>query len=126
MTVPTNLRYTAEHEWVSTDGNIVEVGITEYAANALGDIVFVGLPRVGETLSAGQICGEIESTKSVSDLHNPVEGEVVEINEALSDGYGVINSDPYGGGWLFRMRVDNPIQLLDAEAYAVVIEEKQS
>jgi glycine cleavage system H protein len=124
MIVPAILSYTADHEWIRLDGDVATVGITEYAANALGDVVFVGLPRVGEKLTAGQVCGEIESIKSVSDLYNPVDSEVVEVNDALSENSGAINTDPYGAGWLFRIRVTGPIELLDAAAYAALTEDK--
>jgi len=118
MSVPTDLQYTAEHEWLRLDGDVVTIGITEFAASALGDVVFVGLPDVGARLTAGQVCGEVESTKSVSDLYNPVDGEVVEVNAALADGPGAVNTDPYGAGWLFRLRVSGPVELLDAAGYA--------
>jgi glycine cleavage system H protein len=117
MSVPADLQYTAEHEWLRLDGGVATVGITEFAASALGDVVFVGLPDVGARLTAGAVCGEVESTKSVSDLYNPVDGEVVEVNAALADEPGAVNTDPYGEGWLFRLRVDGPIDLLDAAAY---------
>jgi glycine cleavage system H protein len=120
VTIPSDLAYTTDHEWVRTDGDITTVGITAYAASALGDIVFVGPPNVGETVSAGQTCGEVESTKSVSDLNAPVAGEVVEVNEVLADEPGLVNSDPYGAGWMFRVRVGTGYPadgLLDAAAY---------
>ena len=119
MSVPTDLRYTAEHEWLRLDGDVATVGITEFAAAALGDVVFVGLPEVGARLTAGQVCGEVESTKSVSDLYNPVDGEIVEVNTALDDEPGAVNTDPYGAGWLFRLRVSGPVELLDAAGYLV-------
>ncbi|HEX4359224.1 MAG TPA: glycine cleavage system protein GcvH [Pseudonocardia sp.] len=117
MSVPTDLQYTAEHEWLRLNGDIATIGITEFAAAALGDVVFVGLPDVGVRLTAGQVCGEVESTKSVSDLYNPVDGEVVEVNAELADEPGAVNTDPYGAGWLFRLRVSGPVELLDAAAY---------
>jgi glycine cleavage system H protein len=125
LTIPADLAYTRSHEWVAADGDIATVGITSYAATALGDIVFVGLPAPGETLTACQPCGEVESTKSVSDLSAPLTGEVVEVNEALSGEPGLINSDPYGAGWVFRIRADGsfgglPEGLLDAAAYAAL------
>ena len=124
MTIPADLRYTRDHEWLRTDGDTATVGITAFAAAALGDVVFVGPPSVGDTLCAGQACGEIESTKSVSDLNAPAGGEVVEINNSLGEDPGLVNSDPYGSGWLFRVRVDGPLgDLLDATAYAALIEE---
>jgi len=121
LTIPADLAYTSSHEWVATDGDIATVGITSYAATALGDIVFVSLPPAGETVTAGQACGEVESTKSVSDLTAPLTGEVVEVNEALADDPAVINSDPYGAGWMFRVRAGGPgPALLDAAAYAAL------
>jgi glycine cleavage system H protein len=117
MSVPTDLQYTAEHEWLRLDGDVATIGITEFAASALGDVVFVGLPDVGARLTAGQVCGEVESTKSVSDLYNPVDGEVVEVNAELADEPSAVNTDPYGAGWLFRLRVSGPVRLLDAAGY---------
>ncbi|HWN31489.1 MAG TPA: glycine cleavage system protein GcvH [Pseudonocardia sp.] len=117
MSVPADLQYTAEHEWLRQDGDVATIGITEFAAAALGDVVFVGLPEVGQRLTAGQVCGEVESTKSVSDLYNPVDGEVVEVNSALADEPGAVNTDPYGAGWLFRLRVSGQVELLDAAGY---------
>lgn len=110
--IPGELKYTAEHEWVRGDENdSVTVGITHYAQDSLGDIVFVSLPSVGEAVTAGQACGEVESTKSVSELFAPVDGEIVEVNSGLDDAPEVINSEPYGQGWLMRIRMDNPTQL---------------
>ncbi len=127
MSVPEQLRYTEEHEWVSgLDGEdgIVTVGITDYAAEALGDIVYVSLPAEGDAVTAGEPCGEAESTKSVSDIYSPLSGEVVAVNQAVTEDPGTINADPYGEGWLYRIRIDddNP-ELLDAEAYSKIIEE---
>jgi glycine cleavage system H protein len=109
---PDDLSYTAEHEWVreAADG-VVRVGITEYAQDALGDIVFVSLPAVGDALSGGDTCGELESTKSVSDIYAPVSGEVVAINDALEGTPEVVNSDPYGEGWLFDVKLSDPSAL---------------
>jgi glycine cleavage system H protein len=127
VSVPEQLRYTEEHEWVAgldNEDGVVTVGITAYAADALGDIVFVELPEVGAAIEAGEPCGEAESTKSVSDLYAPVTGEVTAVNAAVADDPGMINSDPYGEGWLFKVRVDSdPSDLLDAAAYAKLIEE---
>lgn len=103
MSVPPDLQYSPEHEWLRIDGHLARVGITHHAAAALGDIVFVELPRAGQRLASGEVCGEIESTKSVSELFSPVDGDVVAVNEALSADSGVINSDPYGAGWLFQL-----------------------
>ncbi|HWG02136.1 MAG TPA: glycine cleavage system protein GcvH [Trebonia sp.] len=105
MSVPAELRYTEEHEWVSIDGTTASVGITDYAAQSLGDVVYVSLPAVGAAVTAGDPCGEVESTKSVSDLYSPVDGEVTEINEELGDDPGLVNAEPYGAGWMFRVRL---------------------
>ncbi|OLR94292.1 glycine cleavage system protein GcvH [Actinokineospora bangkokensis] len=119
MTNPQNLSYTQEHEWIDlADTTAAAVGITKYAADSLGDVVFVQLPEVGARATAGEPLGEIESTKSVSDLYAPVGGEVVEINEAVVDNPELVNLDPFGDGWLFRVRVDGtPEGLLDAAGY---------
>jgi glycine cleavage system H protein len=124
-TVPDHLRYTAEHEWVSavSDG-ITRVGITEYAAEQLGDIVYAELPAEGDNVTAGESCGELESTKSVSDLFAPVSGEVVAVNTEIAQQPELINGDPFGEGWLFSVRVDgDPDGLLDADEYAALIKE---
>lgn len=105
MSVPAELHYTEEHEWVSIAGDTATVGITDYAAQQLGDVVYVSLPAVGTAVTSGEPCGEVESTKSVSDLYSPVDGEVVEVNEELDDDPGLINAEPYGLGWMFRVRV---------------------
>lgn len=117
---PTNLRYTSDHEWVEVNGDVVRVGITSYAQDALGDVVFVTLPNVGDTLRAGDSCGEVESTKSVSDLYAPVSGEVVQMNEELQDAPETLNTDPYGEGWIYQMRVSDADELdglMDAADY---------
>jgi glycine cleavage system H protein len=118
---PEDLKYTAEHEWVKADGDgPVRVGITDFAQDALGDIVYVQLPEVGSTVRAGDPCGELESTKSVSDLFAPVNGTVTAINESLSDQPELINTDPYGEGWILEIRPDDPASvdgLLDASTY---------
>lgn len=120
--LPTDYLYSAEHEWVnSTDvnpGDVVRVGITQYAADQLGEIVYVELPEVGAEAEAGEPCGEVESTKSVSDIFAPVSGEVVAVNEDLEDSAAVINDDPYGEGWIYEVRVTEVGPLMDAEAYA--------
>jgi glycine cleavage system H protein len=121
MSVPANLKYTAEHEWLAIDGDVATVGITTFAAEALGDIVFVDLPAVGVTITAGKACGELESTKSVSDIYAPVDGEVVEINRGVVDDPAAVNLDPYAGGWLFKVKVAGTAELLDAAAYEVLI-----
>ena len=123
MTVPQQLRYTAEHEWVAIEGQAASVGITEHAADALGDVVYVSPPASGTKVTAGEPCGEIESTKSVSDLYSPVDGEVTDVNADIEDDPGLVNSDPYGAGWLFKVRLDDepPSDLLTAEQYAELI-----
>ena len=100
MTVPENLHYTAEHEWVAIDGAVASVGITDYAQQALGDVVYVSVPAPGAKVTAGEPCGEVESTKSVSDLFSPVDGEVTEVNPEIDEDPGLVNTDPYGAGWL--------------------------
>ncbi|AWW37435.1 MULTISPECIES: glycine cleavage system protein GcvH [Streptomyces] len=120
MSNPQQLRYSKEHEWLSTaEDGVSTVGITEFAANALGDVVYAQLPEVGSTVSAGETCGELESTKSVSDLYSPVSGEVTEINEDVVNDPSLVNSAPFEGGWLFKVRVaDEPGDLLSADEYA--------
>ena len=103
MNVPDGLRYSQDHEWVRVEGDVATVGITDYAQDALGDVVYVDPPMVGSALSAGDSFGEVESTKSVSELYAPLTGEVVEVNAAVDDVPETINSDPYGEGWLFRI-----------------------
>ena len=120
---PDDLKYTSEHEWVRTPGESegsVRVGITDYAQDALGDIVYVSLPSVGDTVSAGDSCGELESTKSVSDIYAPVSGEVVAVNDGLDATPELVNNDPYGGGWLFEIAPSDQGEvagLMDAGAY---------
>jgi glycine cleavage system H protein len=119
--IPENLKYPAEHEWVQTgDGNRVRVGNTHYAQDALGDVVFVQLPEVGAAVTAGQACGEVESTKSVSEIYAPLSGEVLARNEALDARPDLVNQDPYGEGWLIDIAItggDAVDGLLDAKAY---------
>ena len=105
MSVPAEFRYTQEHEWLSVEGDSASIGITDYAAQSLGDVVYVSLPEVGASVTAGEPCGEVESTKSVSDLYSPVDGEVTEVNSELDDDPGLVNAEPYGAGWMFRVRV---------------------
>ena len=124
---PDDLKYTAEHEWVRTPGEAeasVRVGITHFAQDALGDIVYVSLPAVGDTISAGAACGELESTKSVSDVYAPVDGEVVAVNETLDATPELVNSDPYGGGWLYELVPSDSSALdglMDASAYEATL-----
>ncbi|CAM5787589.1 glycine cleavage system protein GcvH [Cellulomonas persica] len=115
--LPADLKYTLEHEWL-TDGSPATVGITSVAAEALGDIVYLELPAVGETVDAGTVIGEIESTKSVSELFSPVSGTVVEVNTAAVDDPSVVNGDPFGAGWLLKVDVTDVGPLLTAEEYA--------
>ena len=117
---PEDLRYTRDHEWVRNEGETLRVGITDYAQDALGDIVFVTLPSVGDQVTAGEPCGEIESTKSVSDLNAPVSGTVVAANDTLDGSPELINSDPYGDGWIFDIRpgdAGGTGDLLDAQGF---------
>src|SRR6201988_1506284 len=104
MSVPADLRYTPEHEWVSIEGTTVSVGITEYAAQQLGDVVYLSLPPAGTSVTSGEPCGEVESVKSVSDLYSPVDGEVIEVNSELEDDPSLVNAEPYTAGWMFRVR----------------------
>ncbi|NYF17341.1 glycine cleavage system H protein [Microbacterium sp. AK009] len=119
MTDTTALKYTAEHEWIALDGDVATVGITDYAADKLGDVVFVELPVVDSGVSAGQVCGEIESTKSVGELYAPVAGDVIAVNDAVVDDPSLVNSSPYEDGWLLKLRVDPAAVegLLDRAAY---------
>lgn len=119
MNNPQQLRYSKEHEWLSAaEEGVSTIGITEHAANALGDVVFVQLPAVGDTVTAGETCGELESTKSVSDLYSPVDGEVTEINEDVVSDPSLVNTAPFEGGWLFKVKVSGePDDLLTADEY---------
>ena len=121
---PEDLKYTSEHEWVRGDGATVRVGITDFAQDALGDIVYVSLPEVGATIEAGSSVGELESTKSVSDIYAPVSGTVTSRNDALDATPELVNSDPYGDGWLFEVELADDAQLgglLDAAAYQATL-----
>jgi glycine cleavage system H protein len=121
MSIPDELRYTAEHEWVAINGSLASVGITDFAQRALGDVVYVSVPAPGTRVTAGEPCGEVESTKSVSDIYSPVDGEVTEVNGDLDDDPALVNSDPYGAGWLMKVRLDpeeDPSGLLSADEYA--------
>ncbi len=123
MNVPEDLRYSSDHEWIRTDGQRVRVGITDYAQDALGDVVFVDLPDVGATVSAGESVAEVESTKSVSDIYAPVSGTIVEVNAELADSPERLNEDPYGEGWLFIIEASAEADsLLDAAAYRALID----
>ena len=124
MNIPTDLKYTNEHEWVRMDGDVAYVGITDYAQEQLGDIVFVDIPTVGETLNAGDTIGTIEVVKTISDIFCPISGEVTEVNEALEENPALVNQDPYGEGWLVKMKPAADADfaaLLDAEAYKALL-----
>lgn len=126
MNPPSDLRYTKEHEWVKIESDdVVVFGITDFAQSALGDVVFASLPKVGASLTAGQTCGEVESTKSVSDIYSPVTGVVKEINEKLANSPEILNSDPYGAGWMVKLSGVSKSQvetLLDAAGYQKITE----
>lgn len=120
--VPENLRYTGEHEWLASTTGVTKVGITDFAQDALGDIVYVQLPSVGSKISAGAVCGEVESTKSVSEIYAPVSGSVTAINERLVVEPELINSEPYEGGWLFEVEIEgSPTGLLSPAEYRTAI-----
>jgi glycine cleavage system H protein len=123
MADTTNLKYTAEHEWVLVDGDTATVGITDYAADKLGDVVFVELPKVGAALAEGSIVGEIESTKSVGELFAPVNGTVLEANDAVVADPSLVNSDPFGAGWLIKVSFTELPTLLTADEYAALVAE---
>jgi glycine cleavage system H protein len=126
MNVPEDLRYTSDHEWVKLEGNRARIGITDYAQDALGDVVFVQLPEPGATVAAGESISEVESTKSVSDIYAPLSGTIAEINTELADSPQRLNEDPYGEGWISVIEVGDPAgfdQLLDAAAYRKLIED---
>ena len=126
MSVPEELQYTRSHEWVRTEDDTATIGITDYAQEELGDIVYVELPEQGDTFDAGDSLGSIESVKAVSDLYTLVGGEVVEVNEALNDSPEKINEDPYGDGWIVKLRVSDEGDLLSASDYEQLLEEEDS
>jgi glycine cleavage system H protein len=115
--IPDTLHYTKEHEWVSVEGDVATIGITEHAADALGDVVFVALPSVGDSIKEGAIVGEVESTKSVGEIFAPVAGEVIDANQSVVDAPDTVNSDPYGAGWLIKVKFSALPELLDSQAY---------
>jgi glycine cleavage system H protein len=118
--VPSDLKFTKEHEWVATtpSSNVYRVGITDYAQSALGDIVYVQLPKVGQKVTAGEVCGEIESTKSVSEIYSPITGEVSAVNASLDSAPEIINSEPYGSGWILEVSISGELSgLLSDEEY---------
>ena len=125
MSVPGDLQYTRTHEWVRREGDSATVGITDHAQDELGDVVFVELPEEGATFGAGDAFGTIESVKAVSDLYAPLSGEVVEVNSTLEDAPEKVNEDPYGDGWIIRLRVSGEGDLLSAEEYEKVLEEEE-
>lgn len=124
MEFPSNLRYTKDHEWIRLDGDVATVGITDFAQGELGDIVFVDIPTEGETLSAEEVFGSVEAVKTVSDLYLPVDGEVLEVNAAIDGQPDLVNSDPYGQGWMVRVKVASVADveaLMDADAYRALV-----
>jgi glycine cleavage system H protein len=125
MNIPADLRYSEDHEWVRRDGDVVTIGITEYAQDSLGDVVFVDIPDQGATVSAGESFTEVESTKSVSDIYAPVSGTITAVNDALDGAPELLNSDPYGEGWICSISMSDPSELdslLDADAYRALTE----
>ena len=124
--IPSDLRYTAEHEWIQDRGEgVVRVGITAYAAEALGDVVYISLPAVGDAVTAGESCGEVESTKSVSDLYAPADGEIVAVNDTLEAAPETVNTDPYGAGWIYDLKPTDPEVvdgMLDAQGYQAILD----
>jgi len=129
VSYPEDVRYTREHEWARDESGVVTVGITSYATDQLGDVVFVELPPVGRRLEAGKPFGVVEAVKTVSDLYAPIEGEVVEVNEALTENPALVNQEPFGDGWMIRVRPvrnEDVKQLLDHREYAQLIEEQHA
>ena len=124
MNIPAELRYTKEHEWIRVEGDVAYVGITDYAQSELGEIVFLDINTEGETIAQSEVFGSVEAVKTVSDLNMPVTGEVLEVNEAINDNPELVNSDPYGEGWMIKIQVVDPAELdtlLDAAAYQALI-----
>lgn len=124
MNFPSNLRYTKDHEWVSLEGNIATIGITDFAQGELGDIVYVEVETIGQSMEAGAVFGTVEAVKTVSDLFLPVSGTITELNPGLANAPESVNTDPYGTGWMIKMTVDNPADvaaLLDSAAYEAVV-----
>jgi glycine cleavage system H protein len=125
MSIPEQLRYSSDHEWIAADGARVRIGITHYAQDALGDVVYVQVPAVGTAVTAGDAFSEVESTKSVSDIYAPVSGTIVAVNDALGDQPETLNSDPYGDGWICEIEMSDPSQLdglLDANGYRALVD----
>lgn len=124
MNIPANLRYTKDHEWISLDGNVATIGITDFAQHELGDIVYVDVPSVGKALAQHEVFGTVEAVKTVSDLFLPISGTITEVNSGLNDNPQHVNTDPYGAGWMVKMEVDNPADvnaLLDAAGYTSLV-----
>jgi len=124
MSVPAELKYTAEHEWIRVEGDEIVIGVTEFAQGELGDVVFIELETEGESLSKGDTFGTIEAVKTVSDLYMPVDGEVIEVNAALEDTPELVNSEPFKGGWMIKVKMNDPSQLdelMSADAYSALI-----
>jgi len=124
MSYPDNLRYTKDHEWISLEGDIATIGITDFAQRELGDIVYVEVETIGKALAAGAVFGTVEAVKTVSDLFLPVSGTILELNPELGNSPELVNSDPYGNGWMIKMKVDNPAEvsgLLDAAGYEAIV-----
>jgi len=124
MSIHADLKYTAEHEWIRVEGDEIVVGVTEFAQGELGDVVFIEIETEGETLSVGDTFGTIEAVKTVSDLYMPVDGEIVKVNPALEDTPELVNSEPFEGGWMIRIKMDNPSQLdglMSADEYSALI-----
>jgi len=127
MKVPEELKYTEEHEWVKVEGEIGIVGITDFAQNELSDIVYVELPEVGKNIKKGEVIATVEAVKTVADVYSPISGEIVEVNEKLKDEPSIINNDPYGEGWIAKIKMENPEEinaLLDHTAYKKLVEEE--
>jgi glycine cleavage system H protein len=125
MKIPDDLMYSKDHEWVRLIGSVARVGITDYAQDALGDVVFVQLPNAGQSVEAGSSCSEVESTKSVSDIYVPVSGKIIAVNQLLSESPGLINSDPYGDGWIMEIEVADTASvagLMSASSYKQLVE----
>ena len=125
MNIPENLKYTVDHEWVMIEGERAKVGITDYAQDALGDVVFVDIPELGKRVTVGETVTEVESTKSVSDIYTPLEGEIIEINQELDDSPELLNGDPYGEGWIFILKLSETTStesLLSAKDYRELVE----
>jgi glycine cleavage system H protein len=125
MNIPAELRYSSDHEWVRVEGTTATIGITEYAQDALGDVVFVEMPETGLAVAAGESFSEVESTKSVSDIYAPITGSIAEVNADLESQPELLNSDPYGAGWICRIEISDPSELdglMDAEAYRALTE----